>query len=156
MNWYIRCSQLVLLGSSPSSNVPVQSSQSLRSSNTPPTPKSHNIKMRSTSFVAVALCTFASTVYSAPAPQLGLSNIVGSVTNPGAGNDNKFEGIGNGNGVSFLLHISLQTSPNKAIRTRMATTTPPETTTATTTRPATATLLAPAIPLPSLPSRVSA
>jgi hypothetical protein len=56
--------------------------------------------MRSTSFVAVALCAFASTVYSAPAPQLGLTNVLGSITNPGAGNDNKFEGIGNGNGVS--------------------------------------------------------
>jgi hypothetical protein len=59
--------------------------------------------MRSTSFVAVALCAFASTVYSAPAPQ-GLSNIIGSITNPGAGNDNKFEGIANGNGVSSSFH----------------------------------------------------
>ncbi|KAH3944924.1 hypothetical protein HBI56_152910 [Parastagonospora nodorum] len=52
--------------------------------------------MRSTSFVAVALCAFASTAYSAPTPQL--SNIIGSITNPGAGNNNKFEGIANGNG----------------------------------------------------------
>jgi hypothetical protein len=56
--------------------------------------------MRSTSFVAIALCAFTTTVFSAPTPQL--SNIIGSITNPGAGNDNLFKGNLNDNGVRRL------------------------------------------------------
>jgi len=57
--------------------------------------------MRSTSFVAIALCAFSTSVLAAPTPQL--SNIIGSITNPGAGNDNDFLGNLNGNGVSSNL-----------------------------------------------------
>jgi hypothetical protein len=64
--------------------------------------------MRSTSFVAFTLCALSATVFSAPTPQL--SNIIGSVTNPGAGNDNIFKDIANGNGVrsdpcSYSTHL---------------------------------------------------
>ncbi|KAH7408606.1 hypothetical protein DE146DRAFT_752732 [Phaeosphaeria sp. MPI-PUGE-AT-0046c] len=52
--------------------------------------------MRSTSFVAFALCALTASVSAAPTPQL--SNIIGSITNPGAGNDNSFEDVLNGNG----------------------------------------------------------
>ena len=62
--------------------------------------------MRSTNFIAATLFALSATVYSAPTPQLDLTNIIGSVTNPGAGNDNKFEGNLGGNGVrSFAVII---------------------------------------------------
>jgi hypothetical protein len=62
------------------------------------------VAMRSTSFVAFTLCALSTTVFSAPTPQL--SNIIGSITNPGAGNDNIFKGIANDNGVCLLPSIS--------------------------------------------------
>ncbi|OAK97211.1 hypothetical protein IQ06DRAFT_379939 [Phaeosphaeriaceae sp. SRC1lsM3a] len=54
--------------------------------------------MRSTSFVAFALCALSVTVSSAPTPQL--TSLLGAITNPqaGAGNDNTFKDILNGNG----------------------------------------------------------
>jgi hypothetical protein len=57
--------------------------------------------MRSTSFVAFTLCALSATVFAAPTPQL--SNIIGSITSPGAGNDNLLKDNGNKNGVCFLL-----------------------------------------------------
>jgi hypothetical protein len=52
--------------------------------------------MKASTFVAVSLLSLASTVVSAPTPQL--KNILGSITNPSAGNNNVFEGNGNQNG----------------------------------------------------------
>ncbi|KAF2821320.1 hypothetical protein CC86DRAFT_458997 [Ophiobolus disseminans] len=52
--------------------------------------------MRSTSFLAFALCALSATVLSAPTPQL--TNILGSVTRPGADNNNEFTDNGNNNG----------------------------------------------------------
>ncbi|KAF2030703.1 hypothetical protein EK21DRAFT_100199 [Setomelanomma holmii] len=52
--------------------------------------------MRSTSFFTFALCALSATVLAAPVPQI--DNIIGSVTNPGAGNDNQFTNNGSGNG----------------------------------------------------------
>jgi hypothetical protein len=56
--------------------------------------------MRSTSFVAFTLCALSATVFSAPTPQV--KDIVGSITNPSAGNDNLFQNNGNNNGVCLL------------------------------------------------------
>jgi hypothetical protein len=52
--------------------------------------------MKTSTFIAVSLFSLASTVLAAPTPQL--SNILGSITNPSAGNNNVFEGNGNDNG----------------------------------------------------------
>jgi hypothetical protein len=70
--------------------------------------------MRSTSFFAVTLCALSATVFSAPTPELpSLTNTLGSITNPGAGNDNIFKDIANGNGVSFSINESqLHTNAN--------------------------------------------
>jgi hypothetical protein len=54
--------------------------------------------MRTSTFVTVSLLSLSSTVIAAPTPQL--SNILGSITNAGAGNDNLFQGNGNQNGNS--------------------------------------------------------
>jgi hypothetical protein len=70
----------------------------------PTTSRSKPVTMRSTSFVAFTLCALSTTVFSAPTPQL--SNIIGSITNPGAGNNNLFKGIANDNGVCLLPSIS--------------------------------------------------
>ncbi|KAH8704640.1 hypothetical protein GQ44DRAFT_763950 [Phaeosphaeriaceae sp. PMI808] len=53
--------------------------------------------MRSTSYVAFALCALSTTVFSAPVPQSKLTNIIGSITNPSVVSDNVFEGNGNNN-----------------------------------------------------------
>jgi phage repressor protein C with HTH and peptisase S24 domain len=56
--------------------------------------------MRTPSYIAVTLCALSVSVLSAPTPnaQLDLLNTVGSITSPGAGNDNIFENNGNSNG----------------------------------------------------------
>lgn len=55
-----------------------------------------NFTMKTSTFFAVSLLSLSSTVLSAPTPQL--SSILGSITNPSAGNNNIFEGNGAGNG----------------------------------------------------------
>lgn len=52
--------------------------------------------MKTSTFVAISLFSLSSTVLAAPTPQL--KNILGSITNPSAGNNNVFEGNGNNNG----------------------------------------------------------
>ncbi|KAJ4331991.1 hypothetical protein N0V87_008731 [Didymella glomerata] len=52
--------------------------------------------MKTSTFITVSLFSLASTVVAAPTPQL--SNILGSITNPSAGNNNIFEDNGDGNG----------------------------------------------------------
>jgi len=52
--------------------------------------------MRCSTFFAFSLLSLSSTVLSAPTPQL--KNILGSITDPSAGNKNVFEGNGNSNG----------------------------------------------------------
>lgn len=46
--------------------------------------------------MALTLFALSATVFSAPTPQI--TNILGSITNPSAGNDNVFKGNGNENG----------------------------------------------------------
>jgi hypothetical protein len=66
--------------------------------------------MRSTSFVTFTVCALSATVLSAPTPSgLDLNNIIGSVTNPGAGNDNLFKGNLGGNGVGLHFFLALCT-----------------------------------------------
>lgn len=54
--------------------------------------------MKTSTFLTISLFSLSSTVLAAPTPQL--SNILGSITNPSAGNNNRFEGNGNGNGAN--------------------------------------------------------
>ena len=54
--------------------------------------------MRTPSYIALTLCALSASVLSAPTPQGTLSNIIGSVTKPSAGNDNEFKDNGNNNG----------------------------------------------------------
>jgi hypothetical protein len=65
--------------------------------------------MKTSTFITVSLFSLASAVLAAPTPQL--SNILGSITNPSAGNGNSFEGNGNkngnenGNGLALTLYV---------------------------------------------------
>ena len=52
--------------------------------------------MKTSTFITVSLFSLTSTILAAPTPQL--SNILGSITNPSAGNNNLFKGNGDNNG----------------------------------------------------------
>lgn len=52
--------------------------------------------MRTPLYLALALSTLSASIFAAPLPQL--NNVLGSVTNPSAGNNNVFEGNGNHDG----------------------------------------------------------
>jgi hypothetical protein len=69
--------------------------------------------MKTSTFLAISFFSLSSTVLAAPTPQL--SNILGSITNPSAGNGNRFEDNGNkngnenGNGSATIIFICHET-----------------------------------------------
>jgi hypothetical protein len=58
--------------------------------------------MKTTSFVTFTLAALSATVLSAPTPQM-LTGLLGSITEPSAGNGNLFQGNGINNGNQVLL-----------------------------------------------------
>lgn len=53
--------------------------------------------MKAHTYLAITFLSLSTTVIAAPTPQLSLTNILGSITNPGAGNNNLLKGNGNNN-----------------------------------------------------------